>query len=751
MGNPDNESVPSREDGSGETKVPKGYGGYVNSPNGSYGYGYGYGYGDGKGRAPLLNRSFQDYFFWYIRHFWVLLITGLLGVLYGYYDYSITPPTFQSWAVIEIQRIEKEAADFDEDEKLQLGGSGAIASMIERLKMPAIWEAVARSHLFADRPETRMLSKKHQMPWKVFFGSDESKEKASAGAAPSPTALSFMMKNWLTVRMRPQTAFMDLYAKHTDPEVARDVLNGVLAEYERVSQEDIGASENYAFEFIMEQSDEIKDRILTIERALNRYNRCSVLSNRIEEAELELVVLEQRYLPKWPAVVETKERIRILHDQFSEELEKVLASSEEEQQFWEDNFEVAPDAPREDVIDAQLKLVDSRSNLLQKDLRSEEAILGNLTSRLKEGTLSRGFLAKQFRVVQPPTAGGRVAPNKNAILKKYTVYGLGAGFVIVFLLGLIDPSIRNVGDLEGMTAVPVVGAIPVHRTDKAKKSKVDRELILDERPNSQQAEALRTLRASLTFLGEQSERQTFLITSSLASEGKSWISANLAQAFAQQGDRTLLIDADLRRSVLHSVFGVEGKSVGLTDFLSGKADLKDAIRRTQTNDLYFLPAGSRSPNPAELLSSKKFNDLLPLCEKYFDRIIFDSAPLVLVSDSLSIAKRVQSVLVVYHIGKTPRRALFRSLKYLDANRTSPSGLIANKLPAARTRRAYGYYYSFSGGGGYDGEYGGYGSDDGDSPDSRSKAAKRKTESGGKAKDQSGDESVGTIPEESPKP
>jgi Mrp family chromosome partitioning ATPase len=84
-----------------------------------------------------------------------------------------------------------------------------------------------------------------------------------------------------------------------------------------------------------------------------------------------------------------------------------------------------------------------------------------------------------------------------------------------------------------------------------------------------------------------------------------------------------------------------------------------------------------------------------------------------VSDSLSIAKYVQSVLVTYRIGKTPRRALFRALKYLDANHTSPSGLIANQLPAAKNRRAYGYYYSFSGGGGYEGAYGGYGSDSDD--------------------------------------
>jgi len=328
--------------------------------------------------------------------------------------------------------------------------------------------------------------------------------------------------------------------------------------------------------------------------------------------------------------------------------------------------------------------------------------------------------------VQPPTLpDGPVEPNKNSILKKYGIMGLAIGFVLVFIFGLIDPSIRTVSDLEALTAIPVVGAIPLAQGEKStdKKSKTERELVLLEKPNSQQSEAIRTLRAGLTYLGDQEERKSFLVTSSLASEGKSWVSANLATAFAHQGDRTLLIDADLRRAVLHGLFGLDAKATGLSDFLSGRVELKEALRRTEHENLYFLSAGSRSPNPAELLASKNLKKLMPALEKHFDRIIFDSAPLVLVSDSLSIAKHVKSVLVTYRIGKTPRRALFRALKYLDANQTSPSGLIANQLPAAKNRRAYGYYYSFSGGGGYEGAYGGYGSEIDSEPAEESSIAK----------------------------
>src|SRR5690606_32157073 len=299
-------------------------------------------------------------------------------------------------------------------------------------------------------------------------------------------------------------------------------------------------------------------------------------------------------------------------------------------------------------------------------------------------------------------------PNKKAILKKFTMFGLGSGVLAVFMVGLLAPSIRTVADLAALPAVPVVGALPVESGERRTgNQKAQRDLVLVDSPNSQQAESIRTLRAGLTYLGDDSERKTFLVTSALASEGKSWVAANLAVAFAHQGDRTLVIDADLRRAVLHNIFEIPAKKSGLSDLLTRKVALKDAIIPTSVENLFFLPAGIRSPNPAEMLSSRNLEALMGRLETYFDRIIFDSAPLVLVSDSLSIAKLVQSVLVVYHIGKTPRRALFRALKYLDANHSSPAGLIANQLPSTKTRRAYGYYYSFSSGGGYDGTYGGY--------------------------------------------
>lgn len=690
--------------GSRAAENGSGYGkGYGSEP--SYGYGYGYGQDPAK---TLLNRSLRDYIHWYLRHFWVLGITGLLGLFYGFYDYSITPPVYHSSAVIEVKRLQREAADIDEESKLQLGGAGAIADLVEKLQMPTIYDSVARSNLFTNRTEAIPRHKEWVTPWRAFSKTDKSGEEKT-DATVSPQHLAGMMRSWITVRWRTQTTLVDLSAKHTVPEVARDTLQSLLIEYERLSQENIGISESYTFEYILEQSDEVKNRILNIEKSLNRYSQCVDLNTKIAQAEQNLLQLETRYLERWPKIIEAKQLLIILKERFSQELAKVLDASPEEQQFWEANFTVAQNSPNDELIDAQQKTVDARFNLLKKELQTEETILQNLTMKLKEGDVSRGFLAKQFVVVQPPTLPGWASePNQNAILKKFTIFGLGIGILVVFVLGLLDPSIRTVADLEALTAVPVVGALPLKRGEKrTANQKAQRDLVLVDSPNSQQSESIRTLRAGLTYLGDNTERKTFLVTSALASEGKSWVAANLAVAFAHQGDRTLIIDADLRRAVLHNIFDTPAKQAGLSDLLTRKVGFKDAIRPTSIKNLYFLSAGTRSPNPAEMLSSRNLEALMSRLETSFDRIIIDSAPLVLVSDSLSIAKLVQSVLVVYHIGKTPRRALFRALKYLDANHSSPAGLIANQLPSTKTRRAYGYYYSFSSGGGYDGAYGGY--------------------------------------------
>lgn len=634
-----------------------------------------------QGRRP------QDYLRWFIKRFWILLITVVGGYLLGLFVYSSTPATYQSSATIEILRVKKDAADVDEEEKIRMSGAAEMLSASEKLRLPSYYVEAAKSHLFTDRDN--ILPEAFQFPWQ------ESQQYSTADL--SPEAVGGMLRSWISVRWRTDTTLLDISAVHSDPEIARDALIGLLSAYEQATEQKVTGSSEYALDYILESSSEVKDRILELDQALRLYNRCLELSQEIRDAERQIAEMEKRYLSRWPALVEAKELRTILKAGFAEELNQVLRLNEDEKRFWEENQSVLEGMPMEDRVAAQIQLVSTRSSVISRELDAEQQIYDNLITKLKEGNVSMGFASKQFDVVQPPNLpGGPFAPNKKSILTKYVGGGAALGIGLILLIGFIDPTVRTVSELEQLTGLTVIGAMPFSK-------KIDRSeaLVLASDSSSQPAEAIRTLRAGLTFLGTTQERGSFLITSAVPGEGKSWIAANLALSFASQGDRTILIDADMRRPVQPEVFGYEKGSRGLSDHLSLQTPIKELLVKSEhSENLYLLPAGSRSANPSELLAGKALPPLIHKLNDFFDRVVIDSAPLVPVSDSLALAKQVQSVVLVSRIGKTPKGAIKRAIRILTDNHTDPIGVVANGLPKTRTKGAYGYYYSYSGGGSY---------------------------------------------------
>ncbi len=646
---------------------------------------------------PSSSKGMRDYFRWVLQRFWIPLVLLLLGWLLGQFVYSNTPKTYQSEATIDILRVKREAAEVAEKERFSMSGAAEMLSTSERLKTPALYAKVAESEQFSERED--IVPRKFKLPWQ--------RDTVVSTAELGPADAGNMMRHWVTVRWRRDTTLIDLSARHSDPEIARDILTSLIEAYEKSTDQRVAGSSEYALDYILNNSSEIKDRLLKIENTVRLYNRCLELSTEIRAAERDIAGMEKRYLPKWPALVEAKQLRDILRSRFQNELDQMLKLSEEERAYWAENQASLEGLPENELIDAKINLVSARSTVLTREREAEQQIYDNLITKLKEGNLLQDFQGKQFEVIQPPTQPGAVAPDKKKILLLYTFGGLALGVGIVILLGFLDPTVRTVSDLEVLTDLPVIGALPKWKSDKEKRQSIASSLE-DTPDNASAMEAIRTLRAGLTFLGDRQERCTFTVTSAIASEGKSWVASNLALSFAKQGDRTLLIDADLRRPVQYQIFGYDKDSPGLADHLSGNAELKTVIRRSEVSDkLFLMGAGSRSANPAELLAGKNLPSLLEYLGKHFDRVIVDSAPVIPVSDTLPLARLVHSVVLVCRIGKTPKGAIKRAIKVLAANQALPVGTVANGLPRTRTKGAYGYYYSYYGGGGYGG-YAGYG-------------------------------------------
>ena len=246
---------------------------------------------------------------------------------------------------------------------------------------------------------------------------------------------------------------------------------------------------------------------------------------------------------------------------------------------------------------------------------------------------------------------------------------------IVFVVYYFDDTLRDVDSIEKEIELPVVA--------KVFKDKNGIELIVDKKPNAAASESIRTLRTNLQFASVDKAIKTILVTSTLPSEGKSFISANLATSFAQAGKKVLLVDCDLRKGRQHKIFKIAGKN-GLSNLLIGDiSKFKDYVVETKISNLSVMSRGIVPPNPSELLNSKKNKELIEKLNNEFDIVILDGAPITGLSDSLILSSMVS-------INHTPKTELLNTKKSLLGVGADLAGCVANNIVAKNHH--YGNYY-----------------------------------------------------------
>jgi capsular exopolysaccharide synthesis family protein len=331
-------------------------------------------------------------------------------------------------------------------------------------------------------------------------------------------------------------------------------------------------------------------------------------------------------------------------------------------------------------------------NALVREVETDRALYESLLTRMKVGNVAKGVWENNIRVIEFPFVSAKpIKPKKLKILLLALLGGfvIGCGLVVCNIMA--DSSMRSVNQVEKTLGLSVLASVP-----ESKRKDLDKESALTADPASYEAEAFRSLRAALSFLGSEKDRKTVLFTSANPAEGKSYCSLNYAVALAHTGLRTLLIDADLRRPNLSKVLLTGTKGRGLTDCLTRRAIFGDCCKPTSIENLFILPAGERASKPAELLASCDFVGLLKEAMLHFDRIVLDSAPINAVSDTQLIAKEIRSVCFVVRAVKTPVRAVIRACSLLAQAGTTPDGIVFNRLPRRSRDR---YYFSE-----YAGEY-----------------------------------------------
>ena len=333
-------------------------------------------------------------------------------------------------------------------------------------------------------------------------------------------------------------------------------------------------------------------------------------------------------------------------------------------------------------------------NALFRDMEGDKALYQQTLNRLKELSMTMEVPPTRVSSHQPAyVPESPFSPDKPRMLTKGLMIGFVVGVLLALVLNALDSSFKTVDQAEDTLKLPVLSTIQQMREVKKGQS----QLVVGEKCRSPGAESFRTLRTSLAMLGRSEQRRTFLFTSALPQEGKTFCALNCAATLAQQGLRTLLIDGDLRRpSVEVYLHGdaKRGATLGVTDILTGQKTLAEVLQTTPLEKLFLLSAGSTAPNPAELLAQGGFNGLIEQALKEFDRVVVDSAPIHAVSDTLLMLPRIQTVCLVVRATKTPRRSVLRCVHILRSAAAPISGIVLNRMPRRRSAYYYDPFYDY---------------------------------------------------------
>ncbi len=278
------------------------------------------------------------------------------------------------------------------------------------------------------------------------------------------------------------------------------------------------------------------------------------------------------------------------------------------------------------------------------------------------------------------------------IIPKYLLLGLFLGcmfgVLVAFFEEFLDDTIKDADGARRAVELPLLAIIPHFETAPATVQGNGSLRTLKE-PKSQFAEAFRSLRTSLHFSAINRDKKVILVTSTFPGEGKSTISANLANIFTQTGSRVLLIDCDLRRSSLHEKFH-HSKAPGLSEILTGDATIEDAVHNTDIPGLRLVSAGTTPPNPSELLGSAAMQRFLEQERVNFDHIVIDAPPVLAVTDAPILTATADMVIVIMEAGRVPLKAAQRMREMLTAIKAPVAGLVMNDKSGKG--ETYGYHY-----------------------------------------------------------
>ena len=359
---------------------------------------------------------------------------------------------------------------------------------------------------------------------------------------------------------------------------------------------------------------------------------------------------------------------------------------------------------------------------LVRELKLNEELYLLLSKRNKEAQISEADRVQSAFIVSPAVEPqSPVQPNVSLNLSVGFVVGIVLGLIFAFIIEHLDTSIATIEEVETYLGLPVVGIIPhidvsqkqpfSFIRDKESLEDMKKRLVIYHSPKSPYVETYHTLRTNIKFSQEQTETKgLILFTSSGVGEGKTMTAINFALSSALAGIKTLFIELDLRRPFVHKMFGLN-RVPGFTDFVIGRKTVNEVVHTTTDfllggldidkvvstpgfENFSFITCGNIPPNPVDILSSSDTTDVFKELKKSYDLVVIDTPPILLFADALILSKVVDTVVLVYRVGKIARGALKRAKDQLLSVKANLIGLVLNDIRAEEMEPRYGYYYAY---------------------------------------------------------
>jgi capsular exopolysaccharide synthesis family protein len=416
------------------------------------------------------------------------------------------------------------------------------------------------------------------------------------------------------------------------------------------------------------------------------------IKNQLAELERDKANLSERYGERHPEIIKVNASIKDASRRLEQELAKAIdAIRNDYQAALAEERSLTGSLEEQKGAAMSLGRKSVSYTVLEREAQSNRQVYETLLSRQKELEVLGSSRGNNVRLVEDAEVpGGPFTPNLRRTLLLASLAGLSLAVGLVVGLTYFDDTIKTPEDITAKLKAPFLGMIPKVQAGVAQPGT---SLVLTSRTTHEFGEAYRSLRTALAFSHSNEGGKVVLVTSSQPLEGKTTTACNIAIALALGGERVLLIDADLRRPNVAKTLGIE-TGAGLSNLLTAQTSPKDAVRTTDTENLWVMTSGPVPPNPSELLASDRMRMVLDAENSWFDWIVVDAPPVLAVTDAVLMAPMASGVAFVVRSEMTPQRHVKRALETLMTGQPRLLGLVLNGVDLERNKYYYSRYYGY---------------------------------------------------------